>query len=154
MPVLSITHFCYFSRSARIRRRAICQQLYRKLLTSQQHILLEKSTVSFQCCATLPRWMVFFPRNVEQPTCAKLFKRNLRAHLQLADWLFEFRSCECLSNFTGISYSCTSVKVWHGTRAAKLFAISSAKEQLLLRSFWPEYVVCRPWESSPPADQL
>ena len=42
-------------------------------------------------------------------------------------------------------------KVWHGTSTAKLFAVSSAKEQLLLRSFWPEYVVCRPWESSPPA---
>ena len=34
---------------------------------------------------------------------------------------------------------------------AKLFAVLSTKEQLLVRSFCPEYVVCHLWEASPPA---
>ena len=29
-------------------------------------------------------------------------------------------------------------KIWHGIRTAKLVAVPSAKEQLLMRSFWPQ----------------
>lgn len=41
-------------------------------------------------------------------------------------------------------------RVHHATQSAKLFAVSQHTESLLKEEFWPRFMYCRKWESTPP----